>query len=145
MKLRHNSSVQTVNSRLAASDKVNQRDAKRVALHAESTRKAMERLAQLAEIAKAEAEVKWEETRKRREEKRFETMVEEGAADIEPYLVKNGVTFYAVCPHNMLNIQCTRCALIEYGKKRLSVNVIDICDWIIMYELEDIPHSIWWL
>jgi hypothetical protein len=128
MKLRHNSSVQTVNSRLAASDKVNQRDAKRVALHAESTRKAMERLAQLAEIAKAEAEVKWEETRKRREEKRFETMVEEGAADIEPYLVKNGVTFYAVCPHNMLNIQCTRCALIEYGKKRLSVNVVDICD-----------------
>jgi len=128
MKLRHNSSVQTVNSRLAASDKVNQRDAKRAALHAESTRKSMERLAQLAEIAKSEAQVKWEETRKRREEKRFETMVEEGAADIEPYLVKNGVTFYAVCPHNMLNIQCTRCALIEYGKKRLSVNVVDICD-----------------
>jgi len=128
MKVRAASAMKSALSRGEARDRKEARTNKRMAAVAETVRRGVEEAARVASVAaELAADIK-AETHKRREQVRFDTMVEEGGESIKPYLVKDGVSYYAVCPHNRLDIQCTRCALLAYQAKRASVVVVDLCN-----------------
>jgi len=127
MRVRAASAAKSALSRREAHDKLQARVDKRKAAAAETVRKGVEEAAWAVIVAAELAASIKAETSKRREQVRLDEMVAEGREYIKPYLVENGVSYYAVCPHNRLDIQCTRCALIAYKAKRASVEVIDLC------------------
>jgi len=124
MRVRQHTSMQGESSRRAAAAKlhttVQRRLSKAAALAAEINRKVAVQEAHEAEVAA----VHEAETRKRREERRYDEKMAEGGKCLQPLSVSNGVEWWEVCPHNRLLLQCGRCAMIAYEKKRLDVNVI---------------------
>ena len=124
MRVRQHTSMQGESSRRAASAKlhttVQRRLSKAAALAAEINRKMAVQEAHEAEVAA----VHKAETHKRREERRYDEKMAEGGKCLQPLSVSNGVEWWEVCPHNRLLLQCGRCAMIAYEKKRLDVDVI---------------------
>jgi len=124
MRVRQHTSMQGESSRRAAAAKlhttVQRRLSKAAALAAEINRKVAVQEAHEAEVAA----VHEAETRKRREERRYDEKMAEGGKCLQPLSVSNGVEWWEVCPHNRLLLQCGRCAMIAYEKKRLDVDVI---------------------
>jgi len=128
MNVRAESAMKSVLSRRDAGDRLQASVNKRTAAAAETVRKRLEEAAHAASVAAELAAGIKAETYKRREQVRLDAMVEEGSETFKPYLVKDGVSYYAICPHNRLDIQCKRCALLAYQAMRASVEVVDLCN-----------------